>query len=80
MKCPKCGGKTVVFDSRPRDGTIWRRRKCTDCGYRYSSYEMPLTEKARYEKAEAIYDRTKKAIEKAQKAMKNVIKEYEEGQ
>jgi hypothetical protein len=28
MKCPKCGKKTRVMESRPREGGVWRRRKC----------------------------------------------------
>lgn len=39
--CPKCGGSTSVKDSRPTErGDTVRRRKCDDCGYRYSTYEM----------------------------------------
>lgn len=28
MNCPECGGDMRVADSRPRDGGVWRRRKC----------------------------------------------------
>lgn len=28
MICPECGGDMRVADSRPRDGGVWRRRKC----------------------------------------------------
>lgn len=29
------------MDSRPHCGTIKRRRECSDCGHRYTTYEMP---------------------------------------
>ena len=33
MKCPKCGGKTKVQDTRhdPVDGSTYRRLKCEEC-------------------------------------------------
>ena len=42
MKCPKCGvDEDRVLDSRSaRDGAaIRRRRECTRCGYRFTTYE-----------------------------------------
>ncbi len=41
MKCPKCGGDTTVFNTRPRpNNTVWRRRKCLDCDERTTTREM----------------------------------------
>ncbi len=51
MHCPKCGStKTRVTDSRETTNAIRRRRKCEDCGYRFTTYErieqiMPLVVK-----------------------------------
>ncbi len=41
MKCPKCGCQdSKVIDSRPTDGSgIRRRRECTSCAYRFTTYE-----------------------------------------
>jgi transcriptional repressor NrdR len=42
MRCPKCGCQDdKVIDSRAsREGaTIRRRRECTSCGYRFTTYE-----------------------------------------
>ncbi|AEB07078.1 ATP-cone domain protein [Coriobacterium glomerans PW2] len=42
MRCPKCGSEeTHVVDSRMHETTnaIKRRRKCLDCGYRFTTYE-----------------------------------------
>lgn len=46
MKCPKCGSySTGVYDTRLRqnDTARWRRHKCDDCGYRWSTMEMSGT-------------------------------------
>ena len=42
MNCPRCATEdTRVVDSRPSDGgaTIRRRRECTTCGHRFTTYE-----------------------------------------
>ena len=40
LKCPKCQHtKSDVFDSRPRDEGIRRRRTCQKCGTRFSTQE-----------------------------------------
>lgn len=49
MRCPKCGfEESKVVDSRPSDNydSIRRRRECSACGFRFTTYErreeMPL--------------------------------------
>ena len=49
MRCPKCGcEESKVVDSRPSESNdaIRRRRECTKCGFRFTTYErceeMPL--------------------------------------
>lgn len=46
MRCPFCGYEdTKVIDSRPADGKKRRRRECTKCNKRFTTYEvveMPL--------------------------------------
>lgn len=49
MRCPKCGNdESKVVDSRPSENNdaIRRRRECTSCGCRFTTYErredMPL--------------------------------------
>ncbi len=41
MKCPNCGyTDSKVIDSRPTDSSgIRRRRECTSCSYRFTTYE-----------------------------------------
>lgn len=41
MKCPFCGFEdTKVIDSRPSDDKKRRRRECTNCGKRFTTYEV----------------------------------------
>ena len=40
MNCPQCQAGTMVSDTRhTRANTIRRRRECTFCGHRFTSYE-----------------------------------------
>ncbi len=40
MQCPHCGhGKHRVIDTRDREKTVRRRRKCLDCEQRFTTYE-----------------------------------------
>ncbi|PJA22465.1 transcriptional regulator NrdR, partial [archaeon CG_4_10_14_0_2_um_filter_Archaea_38_6] len=47
MKCPYCSSsKTKVIDKRAtNDNSNWRRRECTDCNRRFTTYENvePIT-------------------------------------
>ena len=41
MKCPFCGYEdTKVIDSRPSEGKKRRRRECSQCGKRFTTYEI----------------------------------------
>lgn len=40
MKCPVCGGRTKVVNSREKDNRKKRRRVCTECKYDYYTYEV----------------------------------------
>lgn len=43
MTCPVCGGNTKVVDSRVKDcDSVWRRRECQECGYRFNTEETEL--------------------------------------
>lgn len=43
MTCPVCGGNTRVVDTRHPDcETVWRRRECTECGYRFNTEEQEI--------------------------------------
>jgi len=38
--CMDCGGNTTVTDSRNKNGAIWRKRKCNECGYSFTTVEV----------------------------------------
>ena len=41
MRCPFCSHEdTRVIDSRPSEGKKRRRRECTSCGKRFTTYEV----------------------------------------
>ena len=41
MRCPFCGFEdTKVIDSRPADGKKRRRRECSNCMKRFTTYEV----------------------------------------
>ena len=39
MICPKCQGKSKVYNSRPLGDTTRRHRQCLTCGHKYSTIE-----------------------------------------
>ncbi len=40
--CPKCDSKTQVKETRERYGTIYRRRRCPECGHGFYTEEKVL--------------------------------------
>lgn len=47
MKCPNCGlvnNDCKVVDSRPFKHTIRRRRECSECNHRWTTYETTKEE------------------------------------
>lgn len=44
MKCPKCGGKSIVIDVRKVAYGVRRRRSCKECGCLFSSVEVRIEE------------------------------------
>lgn len=73
MRCPKCDAYyTKVNDSRTRAGNIVaRRRECNFCGYRYTTFEITATEKAKMEKTIINLERLVSVLE-------NIIKQTEQ--
>ena len=63
MRCPFCGYEdTKVIDSRPADGKKRRRRECTDCGKRFTTYEsieMPVLFVVKKDNTIELFDRSK---------------------
>ena len=40
MICPKCGGRSKVYNSRPKGDTIRRHRQCLKWEHRYATVEI----------------------------------------
>lgn len=63
MRCPFCGYEdTKVIDSRPAEGKKRRRRECTNCGKRFTTYEsveMPLLMVLKRDGTYEPFDRSK---------------------
>ena len=63
MKCPNCGFvETKVIDSRPMENKIRRRRGCTECGYRFTTFEIaekPLLMVIKRDESFEPFDRNK---------------------
>lgn len=63
MKCPFCGSlDSKVIDSRSSDGKKRRRRECTKCHKRFTTYETvetPLLSVKKRDGSYQLYDRSK---------------------
>src|SRR5690606_20782491 len=46
MQCPTCNGDTRVLESRAAEGgaAVRRRRECTECGRRFTTFERRVRE------------------------------------
>lgn len=40
MTCPVCGENTQIINSRGDVDRVRRRRKCRDCGHRFTTIEL----------------------------------------
>ena len=67
MKCPNCGKRTRVVDSRPREGAVWRRRRCAE-GHLSHTFENYAGEEL-----QGARDKAAEIIEKAEARAKSII-------
>ncbi len=45
MTCPRCDSPTKTLETRRvPDGAVRRRRECTECGHRFTTYERAVPE------------------------------------
>ena len=75
-ECPKCGEKTTVIDSRnAHTGRyVRRRRECTRCGYRFTTYEMSEEEFLK----KTLYKATEAKLHKFLDDAKDILSVLEE--
>lgn len=64
MNCPNCGERQLnsCIDSRPRNGTIYRRRKCIRCGFRWSTFEVSFDEYNKLKQKEYVLSKVHEKI------------------
>ena len=57
MQCPKCNAYGLACsDSRPYNETIRRRRRCLNCGYRFTTVEISVEDYHKLKGKEADAD------------------------
>ena len=46
MKCSKCGSNSMIYLNKPNctSGAVYRRRKCTNCGEKWTTVELRKTD------------------------------------
>lgn len=45
VPCPSCGSRnTPISHTKQRENDVYRRRKCVDCGQKFSTTERPVME------------------------------------
>ena len=42
MKCPQCGTKSSLIETRPNSKGVRRRRQCPHCDYRFKTQEVDI--------------------------------------
>ena len=72
MNCIKCGGKSGVYDSRPFENTIMRRRECRKCKTRYYTIEILKPEKETVVKKKVVETKPVKRDRKKHNAYKRM--------
>lgn len=61
MQCPKCGGRSRCYATKPAGKQKQRYRACSICGHRFSTWEEAEDRDLRsYKKADApsLFDKT----------------------
>ena len=66
IRCPACQAvSSTVINSRRDDDTVKRRRECTKCAERWSTYEVSEAAHQAVTECDAILSRAQEAVRKA---------------
>lgn len=59
MICPRCNGKTTVYDSarNTKENESYRKRKCLECGHKFCTIEYEVDCDENYQKNFSKYVR-----------------------
>jgi transcriptional repressor NrdR len=79
VSCDKCGAETEVVDSRGNEKGryIIRRRRCTGCGERFSTYEVSAQTYLRFAAVDDALDYLERAGDNVLSAL-NAIRDAKE--
>lgn len=67
MKCPQCNGVYEIIDSRSVNNLKRRRRRCLECGFAETTYEIPKKEYDDYRESKEIIGKLLKITRKYEK-------------
>lgn len=75
--CPNCKSERIaVINSRDKETSIWRRRRCQDCEFTYSTREMMQDEYDRVQSFVKAVSEFAKIVEKSK--IENEFKKLQE--
>ena len=77
MKCPECGSKAVVIDSRCDGSVTYRRLECEKCANRFTTIEKIMPGKIGLKKSQQLQMAIKKKMNKNLTEIKGAIAELE---
>lgn len=63
MNCPSCHSSTTVIDSRAKPDTVYRRRRCDSCDFRFTTWEL----------SEQAIARAARVLEEGSKAIREMM-------
>ena len=72
MFCPRCREKTVVIDSRETINGMRRRRRCPNCGHRFTTKELVWPEDKMMER-EGQLKRKVELLQASLNSMKEIL-------
>ena len=73
MLCPSCRGKTKVIDSRETTTGVCRRRKCLECGVKFTTKELLWFDMNDAERAKENAKKRVELLQESINSMKNLL-------
>lgn len=67
--CPQCQSACRVFNTRARNGHVWRRRECLVCGHRFSTTEAPTADQEALERLVDLPITLRRLAERVERAL-----------
>jgi transcriptional regulator NrdR family protein len=61
-KCPQCGHRSIVYDTRETETTIRRARRCIKCGNKWTTFESCENAAHRVKQLEELIARVRRDL------------------